>query len=146
MKLLDGITARGDLAAIVDRNGAHASMFCEACDVILIHKIAHSIVPDGRDQDAAWQFYSQALIAAVMRALIREGHAPTAALVEALSVWPAERLAKPVAGTAAAGPVRQGPARPCVDALRGVQLSGLLTPVMQVVPLWHLVGEVPRKQ
>jgi hypothetical protein len=123
-ELLDGITARGDRAVIVDPNGAYASQFFEPGDVILnpydkrapgwtpfaevrkpydFDKIARSIVPDGRDQDAAWHFYSQVLIAEVMRALIREGQVTTAALVEALTAWPAERLAKLVAGTAAAG-------------------------------------------
>jgi type IV secretory pathway TraG/TraD family ATPase VirD4 len=123
-ELLDGITARGDRAVIVDPNGAYASMFFEAGDVILnpydkrapgwtpfaevrkpydFDKIARSIVPDGRDQDAAWHFYAQVLISEVMRALIREGQATTAALVEALTARPAERLAKLVAGTAAAG-------------------------------------------
>ena len=123
-ELLDCITERGDRAVIVDPNGAYASQFYEPGDIILnpydkrspgwspfaevrrpydFDKVAKSVVPDGHGPDAAWHFYSQVLVAEVMRALLREGQATTAALVEALTVWPAERLAKLVAGTSAAG-------------------------------------------
>jgi hypothetical protein len=123
-ELLDGITARGDRAVIVDPNGGYLSQFHESGDVVLnvfdkrgagwspfaevrrpydFDKVARSIVPDGHDGDAAWHFYSQGLIAEVMRALLREGQGTTAALVEALTVWPAEKLAKLVAGTSSAG-------------------------------------------
>jgi hypothetical protein len=123
-ELLDGITARGDRAVIVDPNGGYLSQFYEPGDVVLnafdrrmpgwspfvevrkpydFDKVARSIVPDGHDGDAAWHFYAQGLIAEVMRALLREGKGTTAALLEALTVWPAEKLAGLVAGTAAAG-------------------------------------------
>ena len=123
-ELLDGITARGDRAVIVDPNGGYLAQFHEPGDIVLnafdrrmpgwspflevrkpydFDKVARSIVPDGHDGDAAWHFYSQVLIAEVMRALLREGKGTTAALVEALTVWPAEKLAGLVAGTAAAG-------------------------------------------
>jgi type IV secretory pathway TraG/TraD family ATPase VirD4 len=123
-ELLDGITARGDRAVIVDPNGAYASMFFEPGDVILnpydrrspgwspfsevrrpydFDKVSKSIVPDGHGPDAAWHFYAQTLVAEVLRALMREGKTSTAELVQALTVWPAENLAKLVAGTSAAG-------------------------------------------
>ena len=123
-ELLDGLTARGDRAVIVDPNGAYLAQFGEPGDVVLnvfdkrspgwspfnevrksydFDKIARSIVPDGHGPDAAWHFYSQVLIAEVMRALLREGRDDTAALLEALTMWPAEKLHQLVAGTAAAG-------------------------------------------
>lgn len=122
---LDCITASGDRAIVVEPNGAYASTFFEAGDVIFnpynkrapgwtpfaevrkpydLGKIARSILRDGRDPDAAWHFYSQVLIAGVMRALIREGRATTAAHTKSRTgSRPAERLAKLVAGAAAAG-------------------------------------------
>jgi Type IV secretion-system coupling protein DNA-binding domain len=123
-ELLDGLTARDDRAVIVDPNGAYLAQFGEPSDVVLnvfdkrspgwrpfnevrkpydFDKIARSIVPDGHGPDAAWHFYSQVLIAEVMRALLREGRGDTAALLEALTIWPAEKLHTLVAGTAAAG-------------------------------------------
>lgn len=105
-ELLDGITARGDRAVIVDPNGAYASMFCEPGDVILnpydrrspgwspfsevrrpydFDKVSKSIVPDGHGPDAAWHFYAQTLVAEVLRALMREGKTSTAELVQALT-------------------------------------------------------------
>ena len=123
-ELLDCITERGDRAVIVDPNGAYASMFHEAGDIILnpydkrspgwspfaevrkpydFDKVSKSIVPDGHGPDAAWHFYAQTLVAEVLRALMREGKTSTAELVQALTVWPAENLAKLVAGTSAAG-------------------------------------------
>ncbi len=123
-ELLDCIAERGDRAVIVDPNGAYASMFHEAGDIILnpydkrspgwspfaevrkpydFDKVSKSIVPDGHGPDAAWHFYAQTLVAEVLRALMREGKTSTAELVQALTVWPAENLAKLVAGTSAAG-------------------------------------------
>jgi hypothetical protein len=123
-ELLDGIAARGDRAVIVDANGGYLAQFHEPGDVILnvfdrrspgwspfsevrkaydFDKVARSIVPDAHGPDAAWHFYAQVLISEVMRALLREGQGTTAALLEALTVWPAERLHKLVAGSAAAG-------------------------------------------
>jgi hypothetical protein len=123
-ELLDGITARGDRALIVDPNGTYLSHFHRGHDVVLnvfdrrspgwspfsevrkpydFDKVARSVVPDGHGPDAAWHFYAQVLVAEVMRALLREGNGNTAALLEALTVWPAEKLHKLVAGTAAAG-------------------------------------------
>lgn len=122
--LLDGITARGDRAVIVDPNGGYLSRFYTAGDVVLnvfdrrgvgwspfneirkpydLDKVARSIVPDGHGPDAAWHFYAQVLIAEVMRSLMRDGQGTTAALLEALTVWPAERLHTLVAGSATAG-------------------------------------------
>ena len=112
-ELLDGITARGDRAIVVDANGTYLSQFHEPGDVILnvfdrrspgwspfsevrrpydFDKVARSIVPDGNGPDQAWHFYSQVLIGEVMRSLLRDGLGTTAALLEALTVWPGERL------------------------------------------------------
>lgn len=123
-ELLDCICARGDRALIVDPNGAYAAQFFEPGDVILnvfdkrspgwspfaevrkpydFDKLARSIVPDAQGPEAAWAFFSQALIAEVMRALVREGRGTTADLVQTLTTQPAEDLARLVAGTAAAG-------------------------------------------
>lgn len=123
-ELLDGITDRGDRCVIVDPNGSYLSQFHEPGDQVLnlfdrrspgwspfnevakpydFDKIARSIVPDGNGSDAAWHFYAQGLIAEVMRALLREGRGTTAALLEALTVWPAEQLHRLVVGTAMAG-------------------------------------------
>lgn len=123
-ELLDGITARGDRAVIVDPNGSYLSQFHQSGDVVLnvfdrrspgwspflevrkpydLDKIARSIVPDAQGPDAPWHFYSQVLISEVMRALMRDGQGTTAALLEALTVWAPEKLHKLVAGTAAAG-------------------------------------------
>jgi len=123
-ELLDGITARGDRCVIVDPNGSYLSQFYEPGDQVLnlfdrrspgwspfnevqrpydFDKIARSIVPDAQGPDAAWHFYAQVLISEVMRALIREGRGTTAALLEALTVWPSEQLHRLVVGTAAAG-------------------------------------------
>ena len=123
-ELLDGIAARGDRAIVIDPNGDYLSHFHRAGDMVLnpfdrrgaiwspfneirkpydLDKVARSIVPDGHGPDAAWHFYSQVLISEVMRSLLRDGQGTTAALLEALTVWPAERLHKLVAGSAAAG-------------------------------------------
>lgn len=123
-ELLDCLAQRGDRAVIVDPNGTYLSQFGEPGDVVLnvfdtrspgwspfsevrkpydFDKIARSIVPDGHGPDAAWHFYSQVLIAEVMRALLRDGRGDTAALLEALTMWPAQNLHQLVAGTAAAG-------------------------------------------
>jgi len=123
-EMLEGIVRRGDRAVVVDPNGSYLSRFHEPGDVVLnvfdrrapgwspfnevkrpydFDKIAKSIVPDGHGPDAAWHFYSQILVAEVMKALMKEGRGTTADLLEALTVWPAEKLHTLVAGTAAAG-------------------------------------------
>ncbi len=123
-EMLQGITQRGDRAIIVDPNGTYLSHFWQPGDIVLnvfdrrspgwspfnevrkqydFDKIARSIVPDGSGADAAWHFYSQVLIAEVLRSLIAQGETTTVALIEALTVWPADRLAALVVGTAAAG-------------------------------------------
>lgn len=124
VELMLGMAERGDRMIVCDPNGFYLSRFYKPGDVILnpfdrrspgwspfaevkkpydFDKVARSIVPDGHDGDAAWHFYAQVLIAEVMRSLMGRGEATTAALVEALTAWPAEKLAALVAGTAAAG-------------------------------------------
>ena len=123
-ELLDGIATRGDRAIVVDPNGDYLSRFHRAGDVVLnpfdrrspgwspftevrkpydFNKVAKSIVPDIHGPDAAWHFYAQVLITEVMRALQRDGQGTTAALIEALTVWPAESLQKLIAGSTTAG-------------------------------------------
>jgi len=123
-QLLDGITARGDRSVIVDPNGTYLSHFHREGDVVLnvfdrrspgwspfaevrrpydFDKIARSVVPDGHGGDAPWHFYSQVLIAEVMRALIAQGQGTIEDLIQALTAWPAERLRTLVAGTACEG-------------------------------------------
>jgi type IV secretory pathway TraG/TraD family ATPase VirD4 len=123
-ELLDGITARGDRAVIVDPNGSYLRHFWTTGDVVLnpfdnrgvgwspftevrksydFDKVARSIVPPIHGPDGAWHHYAQVLISAVMQALLREGNGTTAALVEALTAWPSEKLHKLVAGSATAG-------------------------------------------
>ncbi len=124
VELMLGLARRGDRMIVADPNGFYLSRFYKPGDVILnpfdrrspgwspfaevkkpydFDKVARSIVPDGHDGDAAWHFYAQVLIAEVMRALMARGESTTAALVTALTAWPAEQLATLVAGTAAAG-------------------------------------------
>lgn len=123
-EMLTGIMARQDRCIILDPNGHYLSRFHREGDVILnpfdrrspgwnpfnevrkpydFDKIARSIVPNGHGPDAAWHFYSQVLIAEVMRALIARGEGNTAALIHALSVLPSEELKGMVAGTPAVG-------------------------------------------
>ncbi|MBC7618781.1 MAG: type IV secretion system DNA-binding domain-containing protein [Candidatus Saccharibacteria bacterium] len=124
VELMLGLAQRGDRMIVTDPNGFYLSRFYKPGDVILnpfdkrspgwspfaevrkpydFDKVARSIVPDGHGADAAWHFYSQVLIAEVMRALMSQGETTTVALIEALTVWPADRLAALVAGTAVAG-------------------------------------------
>lgn len=124
VELMRGLVARGDRMVVADPNGFYISRFYKLGDVILnpfdrrspgwspfaevrkpydFDKVARSIVPDGHGPDAAWHFYAQVLIAEVMRALMARGEATTVALIDALTVWPAQRLGVLVAGTAAAG-------------------------------------------
>lgn len=124
IEMLLGIMARRDRCIIVDPNGSYLSRFHREGDVILnvfdrrspgwspfnevrrvydFDKIARSIVPDGHGADAAWHFYSQVLIAEVMRALISRGENTTATLIHALTFMPAEELKALVAGTPVAG-------------------------------------------
>jgi type IV secretory pathway TraG/TraD family ATPase VirD4 len=124
VEMLLGIMARRDRCIVLDPNGSYLSRFYREGDVILnvfdrrspgwspfnevrrvydFDKVARSIVPDGNGPDAAWHFYAQTLIAEVMRALIARGENTTAALIEALTVMPAEELKTLVAGTPVAG-------------------------------------------
>lgn len=124
VELMQGLVGRGDRMIVTDPNGFYLSRFYKPGDVILnpfdkrspgwspfaevrkpydFDKVARSVVPDGHDSDAAWHFYAQVLIAEVMRSLMARGETTTAALVEALTAWPAEKLSTLVAGTAAAG-------------------------------------------
>jgi type IV secretory pathway TraG/TraD family ATPase VirD4 len=124
VELMLGLAQRGDRMIVTDPNGFYLSRFYKRGDVILnpfdkrspgwspfaevrkpydFDKIARSVVPDGHGADAAWHFYAQVLIAEVMRALMSQGETKTVALIEALTVWPADRLAVLVAGTAVVG-------------------------------------------
>lgn len=124
VEMLDGITKRGDRMIIADPNGWYVSRFFQKGDTILnlfdarspgwnpfnevrreydFDKIARSIVPDGHGADGPWHFFSQVLIAAVMRALMARGSNTTAALIETLTVTSSEELKQLVVGTAAAG-------------------------------------------
>lgn len=124
VELMLGLAQRGDRMIVTDPNGFYLSHFYKPGDVILnpfdkrspgwspfaevrkpydFDKVARSVVPDGHGADAAWHFYAQVLIAEVMRALMSQGETTTTALIEALTVWPADRLAVLVAGTAVAG-------------------------------------------
>ncbi len=123
-EMLTGIMARGDRCIVLDPNGHYLSRFHREGDVILnpfdkrspgwspfnevrkqydFDKISRSIVPNGHGPDAAWHFYSQVLISEVMRALIAKGEGNTAALIQALTMLPAEELKAMVAGTPAVG-------------------------------------------
>jgi type IV secretory pathway TraG/TraD family ATPase VirD4 len=124
VELMDGISQRGDRMIVLDPNGAYLSRYWREGDVVLnpfdrrspgwspfaevrkpydLDKIARSIVPDGHGPEASWHFYAQALIAAVMRALLARSEADTASLIAALTAWPAERLKTLVVGTAVEG-------------------------------------------
>lgn len=123
-EMLTGIMARPDRCIVLDPNGHYLSRFYQEGDVILnpfdkrspgwnsfnevrksydFDKIARSIVPNGHGPDAAWHFYAQVLIAEVMRALIAKGEGNTAALIQALTMLPADDLKGMVAGTPAVG-------------------------------------------
>lgn len=123
-EMLQGIAARGDRRIVIDPNGFFLSHFHQDGDVILnvfdrrspgwspfnevrkpydFDKIARSIVPDGEGPDAAWHFYAQSLISEVMRTLIRRGENTTEALIEALTVLPAEELKTLVSGSPIVG-------------------------------------------
>ncbi|MBX9848734.1 MAG: type IV secretion system DNA-binding domain-containing protein, partial [Rhodocyclaceae bacterium] len=123
-EMLTGIMARQDRCVVLDPNGHYLSHFHRKGDVILnpfdkrspgwnpfnevrrpydFDKVARSIVPNGHGSDAAWHFYSQILIAEVMRALIAKGENTTEALIHTLTVLPADELKVMVTGTAAAG-------------------------------------------
>lgn len=153
VELMLGITQRGDRMIVADPDGFYLSRFFRPGDTILnpfdqrspgwspfcevrkpydFDKIARSIVPDGDGPDAAWHFYSQVLIAEVMRALISRGETTTVALTEALTVWPAARLATLVAGTAAAGLFDKDAAR-ALASTRFI-LSSFLKPYEYIKP------------
>ncbi len=122
IELMLGISKRGDRMIVADPNGNYLQHFYKQGDIILnpfdrrsqgwspfsevrkpydFDKISRSIVPDGHGSDAQWHFYSQVLIAEVMRALLSRGENTTQALIEVLTTWPAEQIASLVAGTAA---------------------------------------------
>ena len=124
VELMRGLTQRGDRMIVADPNGFYLSRVFKEGDTILnpfdlrspgwspfsevrkpfdFDKIARSVVPDGHGPDAAWHFYSQVLISEVMRSLLARGENTTAALIDALTAWPAEQLSTLVVGTAAAG-------------------------------------------
>ena len=124
LEMLQTISARGDRMIIADPDGFYASRFATEHDVILnvfdkrspgwspfsevrraydFDKIARSIVPDGQGHDAAWHFYSQVLIADVMRALLSSGHGTTSKLIHALTVMPAEELKLLVSSSSSVG-------------------------------------------
>jgi type IV secretory pathway TraG/TraD family ATPase VirD4 len=124
VELMLGIAQRGDRMIVADPNGHYLSRFYKQGDTILnpfdrrslgwspfaeirkpydFDKVARSLVPDGHGSDAAWHFYSQVLIAEVMRGLMAQGETTTMVLIDALTAWPADRLAALVAGTAATG-------------------------------------------
>ena len=124
IEMLQTISTRGDRMIIADPNGYYAARFATENDVILnvfdkrspgwspfaeirrpydFDKIARSIVPDGNNQDAAWHFYAQVLIADTMRCLLGKGENSTEALINALTIMPAEELKMLVQGTASVG-------------------------------------------
>ncbi|HEX8988230.1 MAG TPA: type IV secretion system DNA-binding domain-containing protein [Rhodocyclaceae bacterium] len=121
---LEIIVGRGDRAIVVDPGGHHLSRFGRPGDVVLnpfdarspgwsifneirhdfdYVRLAKSLIPDGQGADAAWNFYTQILAAEGMRALMRQGENSTAALLDRLTVAPAEELAKLLVGTPVQG-------------------------------------------
>lgn len=121
---LEVIVGRGDRAIVVDPGGHHLSLFGSADDVVLnpfdtrspgwtvfneirkdfdYFRLAKSLIPDGHGPDASWHFYAQILAAEGMRVLMRQGENTTIALLERLTIAPAEELAKFLAGTPVQG-------------------------------------------
>lgn len=121
-ELMDGLVERGDRLIVVDPNGSYLSAFHRDGDTVLnpfdsrspgwspftevrraydFDKLARSIVPDGHGPDAAWHFFGQTLVSAVMRSLREDGHGQTETLLRALTSWPADKLKGLVVGTAA---------------------------------------------
>lgn len=123
-EMLMGIMNRQDRCIILDPSGHYLSRFYKHGDVILnpfdrrspgwspfnevrkpydFDKVSRSVVPNGHGPDAAWHFYAQTLISEVMRALIARGENTTSALINALTMLPADELKEMVAGSPAVG-------------------------------------------
>ncbi|KGS55498.1 type IV secretory system Conjugative DNA transfer family protein [Burkholderia pseudomallei MSHR5613] len=123
-ELLDGIRARGDRCIVCDPNGGYVAQFAEDGDRLLnpfdarserwslfnelrrdfdAERLARSVVPDGQGESAAWHGYAQALLAELLRALLRNGETTTERLLYWAGVAPAPELARLLAGTPAAG-------------------------------------------
>ncbi|MDE3010840.1 MAG: type IV secretion system DNA-binding domain-containing protein [Pseudomonadota bacterium] len=121
---LEVIVGRGDRAIVVDPGGHHLSLFGTAGDIVLnpfdtrspgwcvfneirrdfdYFRLAKSLIPDGHGPDASWHFYAQILAAEGMRVLMRQGENSTSALLERLTIAPAEDLARFLAGTPVQG-------------------------------------------
>lgn len=124
IEMLETISLRGDRMIVADPNGYYAARFASSNDVILnpfdkrspgwspfsevrrpydFDKIARSIVPDGSNQDAAWHFYAQVLIADTMRSLLSKGESSIEALSHALTIMSAEELKKLIQGSVSVG-------------------------------------------
>lgn len=94
-ELMDGLVERGDRLIVVDPNGSYLSAFHRDGDTVLnpfdsrspgwwpftevrraydFDKLARNIVPDGHGPDAAWHFFGQTLVSAVMRSLREDDH------------------------------------------------------------------------
>jgi type IV secretory pathway TraG/TraD family ATPase VirD4 len=121
-EVIEAARGRGDRLVVCDPAGTFLSHFARNGDVVLnpfdrrapgwsvfnemrvdydAERLARSIVPDGRGEDAAWHHYARVLLAAVMRVLIRSGESTTAALIRYCTAMPASELGALLAGTPA---------------------------------------------
>jgi type IV secretory pathway TraG/TraD family ATPase VirD4 len=121
---LAAIVARGERAIVVDPGGHHLSHFGKEGDVVLnpfdqrspgwtvfneirkdfdYFRLAKSVIPDAHGPDASWHFYAQILCSEGMRVLMQQGHNTTTALLERLTIAPAEELAALLKGTPVQG-------------------------------------------
>jgi type IV secretory pathway TraG/TraD family ATPase VirD4 len=123
-QVLASTIARGDRVIAVDPGGHHLSHFWKQGDLVLnpfdqrspgwsvfnevrrdfdYFRLAKSLIPDGIGPDASWHFYAQILASEGMRVLMQRGENTTAALLDRLTVAPAEDLAALLKGTPVAG-------------------------------------------
>jgi type IV secretory pathway TraG/TraD family ATPase VirD4 len=123
-ELIAGARARGDRMFVCDPHGRALAHFASTGDVVLnpfdvrspgwsvfnemrtdfdADRLARSVVPDAQGESAAWHHYAQQLLAAVMRALVREGTLTTEALIRTCTAAPMSELIPVLAGTPAAG-------------------------------------------
>jgi type IV secretory pathway TraG/TraD family ATPase VirD4 len=123
-ELIGGARARGDRLFVCDPHGRALAHFASTGDILLnpfdlrspgwsvfnelrtdfdADRLARSVVPDAHGESAAWHHYAQQLLAAVMRALVREGKLTTEALIRTCTAAPTSELTPVLAGTPAAG-------------------------------------------
>jgi type IV secretory pathway TraG/TraD family ATPase VirD4 len=121
-EIIDAARCRGDRLVVCDPAGTFLSYFARNGDIVLnpfdrrtpgwsifnevrvdydAERLARSIVPDGRGEDAAWHHYARVLVAAVIRVLIRRGETTTEALIRYCTAMPASELGTLLAGTPA---------------------------------------------